>query len=868
MDENNGYKLFISYCHADEKHKDKFISFLATLKRNKIISEWNDRQLLAGSKLTDEIITNIEESDIICLLISQDFLNSYFCVEEELSRALGQVKNGKSRIFPIILDHSTWLDTEISNYTAVPKDGKEITTFDNENKAWLEVVEHLKEVVKHLDEIEFKNHTTDILSPPVVEIITESESIALTQAIIDDLQSTEITLQSKYKEIVTLDDIYVHPDLKFLDEDISEHEITKNAEFYADFQKIPSLSIILGEEQSGKSSFAKQVFQTSIINGALPIFIKCRHINKSSLEGILKKLVPEQYENLTYDDFKNSHRKKVFIIDDFTEIKLNSKYQKEFINSLVELSDSLVVLSDESLRYDENIYSEFDDFEQYEILPFGYERRDELLRKWHSLGREEEINESELAELVDVSAENLDSIIRKNIVPRKPIFILMLLQTLEGQKASDFSLTSHGYCYQMLIQQNLNKVKIRPDETDKYINYLTQISYFIYQKGRYDITETELTEFKSNYKFHIKSHEVVIEKLLEAKLLKCINGKFSIRYKYIYYFYIAKYMSDSQDPISFVNDLCDKMHTEQHANILIFVTHHTKNEQVIAKIIKRSTDIFKDQSVAKLGKEDTNFLKEFMDEIPKLVVKHRNDVKKSRKLKLKAKDSFENNISEEEEMSSELLSDVNKSIRSIEIIGQIIKNRHSSIGIDQLNELSEEAIKVGLRFLNFYLTSCKDVKNEIIDMIYKLIEQESNLSDEEISDFSKKTFMQIVYSVSFNVIKKISFSIGHRELVELFSEIRKKNENPAFCLIDASISLEFKSNKTNLPISELEGLWKNVEHEFLARRLMQDLVLQHQYLNYVSFKDKSWINSKLGIPIEIQERLQSNKKLKKLSRSN
>lgn len=868
MDKKNEYNLFISYCHADEKHKDKFINFLSTLKRNKVISEWNDRQLLAGSKLCDEIITSIESSDIICLLISQDFLSSYFCVEEELSRALKQVENGKSRIFPIILDHCTWLDTELSDYTAVPKDGKEITSFDNENKAWLEVTNHLKDVIKHLDDINFKAPKEEVTLPPVIEIITESESTTLTQDILNDLCSTEITLQSKYKEIVTLNDIYVHPDLKFLDENISEYEITKNSDFYGDYDKIPQLSIILGEEQSGKSSFAKQLFKTCIENGALPIFIKCRHINKSTIEPTLKKLVAEQYLNLTYDGYLNSNRKLVAIIDDFTELKLNSKYQKEFIQNVMSAFDTVTIFSDESLRYDENIFGVFDDFVQHEILPFGYERRDELLRRWHSLGREEEIEESDLAELVDISAENLDSIIRKNIVPRKPIFILMLLQTLEGQKASDFSLTSHGYCYQMLIQQNLNKVKIRSDETDKYINYLTQLAYFIYKKGKYDITEAELIEFQSQYKFHIKSHDEVLTKLHQAKLLKSMNGKTSIRYKYIYYFYIAKYMSESQDPILYVNDLCNKMHSEQHANILIFVTHHTKNEHVIAKIIERSTDIFKDQSVAELGKEDTNFLIEFMDEIPKLVIKQRNDVEKSRKTKLKAKDAFERESSEEGDVPKDILADVNKSIRSIEIIGQIIKNRFSSIDIDQLHDLSEEAIKVGLRFLNFYLTSCKDVKSEIIDIIYKLIEKESNLSDEEISDFSKKTFMQIVYSVSFNIIKKISFSIGHRELVGLFSEIRKNNENPAFCLIDASITLEFKSNKTNLPIDELEDLWKNVEHQFLARRLMQDLVLQHQYLNYVSHKDKSWINSKLGIPIEIQERLQSNKKTKKLSKSN
>ncbi|HGY9568390.1 TPA: toll/interleukin-1 receptor domain-containing protein [Vibrio harveyi] len=150
-------KLFISYSHDDEEAKNKFTTFLATLKRNGIITEWNDRQLLAGDKLNDEIINNIQNSDIICLLISQSFLASYYCVEEELARALSQVENGVSRIFPIIVDHSTWLDTELKDYTAVPNDGTPIADYDNPNKAWLEVIEHLKKAINKNNKIKKKH---------------------------------------------------------------------------------------------------------------------------------------------------------------------------------------------------------------------------------------------------------------------------------------------------------------------------------------------------------------------------------------------------------------------------------------------------------------------------------------------------------------------------------------------------------------------------------------------------------------------------------------------------------------------------------------------------------------------------------------
>lgn len=866
-------KLFISYSHADEQAKNTFITFLATLKRNGEITEWNDRQLLAGDRLNEEIINNIQNSDIICLLISQSFLASYYCVEEELTRALSQVENGTSRIFPIIIDHCTWLDTELRAYTAVPNDGTPISDYGNPSKAWLEVSNHLKKSVKHIDDL--KKKTKSQITPLTT---IESVKITITDSFIDELCSTEISLHTSHKESINLSDIFIYPDFKYFDEKKSEHDITKNSEFYSEPDKIPNKSIIIGEEQSGKSSFGKMVFKKSLNGDAIPILLKCRDINKSDLEPTLRKVLAEQYTELSYSDFLTSKKNKIVILDDINEIRLNHKAFTKFIENIDSIFDKIVAISEDSIRYEEEMFNIFESYIQYEILPFGYERRDEMIRRWHSLGREEELDEAELIELVDYTANNLDSIIRKNIVPRKPIYILMLLLTLESTKSTDYALTSHGYCYQMLIQENLKKAKIHNDQIEQYINYLMHIAYYIYQTGKYDITNIEFEKFKESYskKYIIKSHNEVKDKLTESKILKFVDGKISIRYKYIFYFYVAKYMAGHENAIEFVNELCEKMHTEKNANILIFITHHTRSDKVIAKLIEKTTSIFNNEQEAELGQSDTDFLKEFMDEIPIIVSKHRKSVEDARKQNLKEKDCKEKKaqavkepFASQEEIESNVnyMMEVSRSVRSIEIIGQIIKNRYSSIELEQLNELSTEAIHVGLRFLTFYLKSTKSIKSELIEIIHNIIEQDSDLSLDEITIQSKKTFMHLVYGLSYNVIRKISNSIGHRELVDLYSDIRKKNPTPAMCLIDTSILLEFKSNKKDLPKKEIEDIWKTVDKQFLAKRLMQDIVLQHQYLNYISYKDKSWIAEKLQIPLEIQEKIQSDKSSKRLAKT-
>jgi hypothetical protein len=102
------------------------------------------------------------------------------------------------------------------------------------------------------------------------------------------------------------------------------------------------------------------------------------------------------------------------------------------------------------------------------------------------IGREETINLRCSHIEDDISKRHVDPIIRKNIIPPRPIYLLAILQSLESIKPGDYGLTSYGYCYQYLIQQSLYKAKIDGKNLDTYINYLTELAFFIYKMGHYN----------------------------------------------------------------------------------------------------------------------------------------------------------------------------------------------------------------------------------------------------------------------------------------------------------------------------------------------------------------------------------------------
>lgn len=133
-------KLFISYCHKDETLIPDFVSHIRPLKDNKIISEWYDRKIETGNEFQKDIDNHLDKADIICLMVSHNFLSSTACMKEKDVALKLRDKEGV-RVIPIILSPCLWAeDKDFSKLLAVPTDGKPITSFENQNEGWVDAV--------------------------------------------------------------------------------------------------------------------------------------------------------------------------------------------------------------------------------------------------------------------------------------------------------------------------------------------------------------------------------------------------------------------------------------------------------------------------------------------------------------------------------------------------------------------------------------------------------------------------------------------------------------------------------------------------------------------------------------------------------
>ena len=140
-------KAFISYSHKDSSFLERLHTHLTQIKRDGKLTSWTDEMIPAGGAVNDHISNNLETSQIFIALLSPDYIASNYCYEKEFAKAIKMLEKGILIIIPIIVEPCDWLNTPFREFKALPKDGKAITDWSNENTAFLDVIQNLRKLI-------------------------------------------------------------------------------------------------------------------------------------------------------------------------------------------------------------------------------------------------------------------------------------------------------------------------------------------------------------------------------------------------------------------------------------------------------------------------------------------------------------------------------------------------------------------------------------------------------------------------------------------------------------------------------------------------------------------------------------------------
>ena len=788
-------KIFYSYSHKDESFRDKIAKHLAVLREKSLINEQYDRKILPGSKFSDGIKAEILSSDIILLLLSSNFLASESC-KEEMKEALRLSEKGIT-VIPIVLTPCAWKDVKgISELMALPTDGKPIADWSNQEEAFLNIYEGIKLVIKDMEfsvKAEFESKLTKI------EFISQSK---------DDLK---------------LDDIFVFPTIVHLKE--------RDDVRVTDFDKLWSIGnhlILRGEETSGKTTICKKVFLECLSKNTPVVMIPGQEIRSPrNHDALIEKKFNEQFHG-NYKRWEKQESK-TLIIDD-----LDSNSRLEFIDFANEHFDRVFITTSEDnylsyFRSEEKLA----DYELLSIKYFSHSQQERLIKLWkslHDLGvRPEEINHGEINRIED----NLNSIIHNNkIVPRYPFYILSILQTYEGFMPQNLRITTYGHCYQALITAQLLKCGIQKDDIDSAFNFLTHFAFDVFSNQE-DCLKATFNSFVQEYRKRFVISEAVINRLKRGGVVVVDpHGKHQLSYSFVYYFFLGNFFARNyKEHENTLEQMAEKSYLQDNRYILIFTIHHAYDNDLIETILLHTMTAMEHRSIAKLTAEETEPLLNALTEIPRKIISRRS-IEEEREAEREQRDRTEavESATHEEDHEIEEINSLYKSLKNMEILSQILKNKYGSFSKEMLQEIVTTITDAGLRIVTL-ITDEKSMR-ELEDYLVKRFKESSSSKDTaKMEDRLRKLVRAYCFFLIAGLIGRIVNSIRKPELKGVVTDVCGKEDTPAYDLIDFFFTLGTAATLRKKDVDKMSKLLKKLDKDRneVAKRLLS--IVTQDYLN-------------------------------------
>jgi len=357
-----------------------------------------------------------------------------------------------------------------------------------------------------------------------------------------------------------------------------------------------------------------------------------------------------------------------------------------------------------------------------------------------------------------------------------------------------------------------------------------------------------------------KSFEKVHGLLIRAKILKSDFGCYAFTHNYSYYFFVAKYFSDNLDNPDIKQELVaitEKLYRSEFANILIFLVHHSKNKDIIDRIIHEARKLFSEEVPYTLSRDEMVRINNLInDEITLSIVD--SNPSDNRRKDLERRDRFdeENRKTKDEgvedgdeEKSLNLFRKITLSFKLIEVLGQITNNYYGSLDGEKKADILEEIYSLGFRALHALFEDIEEYLEAIRRIIDDLIEKKGAATKIDREKIANKIISEFIEIIALVFVKKIGDSVTSRNLFPTTTKLVERTKTPAAELVNMAVRLNFP-NELTANKNKIAELDKKFTKNYLTKKLLRFLVIDHLYNFEVKYSDKQSICAKLDISVK------------------
>jgi hypothetical protein len=685
----------------------------------------------------------------------------------------------------------------------------------------------------------------------------------------------------KLNRAVKLSDIYVYPDLSefSLNDKINGKSASQLVRSESVQEKILATNhvLLIGQEKSGKTSLAKRLYVDCLQRGDLyPLFVRGESLKavhtEDQLVSCLTEAISKQYGGKRVSEYRQlSNDNKVLIIDDFHSSGMNRKGQQRLLALLRECTGRLIVLADEVMKIielTEQGSNELIDFTRFEIRPSGHRLREVLIRKWLSLGREYSVAEFQLDHEVNQAQQLVQTLLGRNLIPAFPVNVLTILQLSESSKLHNLESGSYGNLYSALITISLSQHGSSPADLDTKVAYLSHVAYTIFESGSAVLSEKELDVLTSNYFSEYKisfDRGRMTSDLISARILQNSASGYQFRYKYAYYYFVAKYF---QDALGNVKDsskigerlrgMADQLVFEDYANILMFYVYLTKDRSLIEHLLANASQIYSEHIPLDLNK-DIEFINKLIKEPPRPLALPESSVHDNRDRYNESRDRESDTVLDDSNVSRQIeyhkdlddFTKINIALKTLQIVGQVVRNFPGSLRGDLKHSLTLESYLLALRTSRAILGLAERQLPELRQYFASLIKEHRAIADQEqLALEADELVVWLANGSVFGMLKRVSHAVGLERLAETFGDVLEGESDEKVALgfefIDIAIKLDHFANP---PIPAIKRLARRLElsKNWFSLELLRQLVANYLYLYHVETPVRQQLGDTLGI---------------------
>jgi hypothetical protein len=318
--------------------------------------------------------------------------------------------------------------------------------------------------------------------------------------------------------------------------------------------------------------------------------------------------------------------------------------------------------------------------------------------------------------------------------------------------------------------------------------------------------------------------------------------------------------------------MCRRIYYEQFADIIMFLTHHSKDTFVLEEILDSAKSLFTGYEIIRFDSDMTEIDK-LVVEIPKLVLEDK-DITKHREEELQLQDVRDFSMKSEIDRIDKdipdiyepvkqlnLIAEVNVAFKMIEILGQILKNYSGSLRRPLKLALGEEAYMLGLRALNPFYKILEERKQNLVKWVEYILDKENLVKKRDIDKEYRVIVFAIFAGLSYGFVKTISSAVGSERLSPTFKEILDKHDINSVSLVDISIKLDFYRR---FPYDDLKKVKNKVSSHIIPYALLSEMVREYVYMFPTTYQEKQNICQLVGISLNEQIVIDETSTRKKL----